>query len=154
MARELMSIQYTAFQKLLSTNNQVLELMADMEEKLSGEYLFDMHYIKTNVRLIGYGVLKIIENLDALSKSRYSQLFGIHKNINEEIEKILEYKIEVPVSDLTVPLDNLTDDLVGAAGGKNAHLGEVKNRLNLPTPDGFAISAYAFIKFMDHNRLV
>ena len=154
MAQELMRTQYIAFQKLLSTNNQVLELMADMEEKLSGEYLFDMHYIKTNVRLIGYGVLKIIENLDALSKSRYSQLFGIHKNISEEIEKILQYKIEVPISDLTFPLENLTDNLVGVAGGKNAHLGEVRNRLNLPTPDGFAISAYAFIKFMDHNRLV
>ncbi len=47
--------------------------MADMEEKLSGEYLFDMHYIKTNVQLIGYGVLKIIENLNALSKDKYVQ---------------------------------------------------------------------------------
>ncbi len=34
------------------------------------------------------------------------------------------------------------------------HLGEVKSALNLPAPDGFVISAYAFLKFMDHNGLV
>ena len=62
--------------------------------------------------------------------------------------------MEVPVSDLTVPLENLTGETVGIAGGKIAHLGEIKSNLNLPTPDGFAISAYAFIKFMDHNGLI
>ena len=34
--------KYTHFQALLSANNQVLTLMADMEEKLSGDYLFDL----------------------------------------------------------------------------------------------------------------
>jgi pyruvate,water dikinase len=153
VTREAMKAKYQAFQNLLSTNNQVLELMADMEEKFSGEYLFDTQYIKTNARLIGYEVLKIIENLNALSHNKYSQLPKIHTAISQEIEKTLEYKMEVPVSDLTVPLESLTGKSVGIAGGKIAHLGEVKSTLNLPAPDGFAISAYAFIKFMDHNAL-
>lgn len=154
IAKEVMTAKYQAFRELLATNNQVLELMADMEEKLSGEYLFDMHYIKTNVRLIGYGVSKIIENLNALSQDKYAQLLGIHTDINAEIDKILEYKMEVPVSELTVPLEDLAGESVGIAGGKIAHLGEVKNRIGLPTPDGFVISSYAFVKFLDHNRLV
>jgi len=153
-AKEALKAKYQAFQRLLTTNNQVLELMADMEEKLSGEYLFDMHYIKTNVRLLGHGVLKIIESLNTLSKDKYTEFYKTHDNINSKIEKILEYKMEVPVSDLTMPLENLSSMTVGVAGGKIAHLGEIKSKLNLPTPDGFAISAYAFIKFMDHNRLI
>ena len=48
--KEFIKVRYQAFQNLLSANNQVLELMADMEEKFSGEYLFDIHYIKTNVQ--------------------------------------------------------------------------------------------------------
>jgi len=152
--KEFMKVRYQAFQNLLSTNNQVLELMADMEEKVSGEYLFDIHYIKTNVRLIGYEVSKIIESLNALSNNKYSEFSAIHANISQEVEKILEYKMEIPVSDLTIPLENLSGETVGIAGGKIAHLGEVKSRLNLPTPDGFVISAYAFVKFMDHNRLI
>jgi len=154
IAKESLREKYSSFQKLLATNNQVLELMADMEEKLSGEYLFDTHYIKTNAQLIGYEVLKIIENLNALSKDKYSYLFKIHNDINAELEKILEYKMEIPVSDLTIPLENLSSQAVGIAGGKTAHLGEIKTSLHLPTPDGFAISSYAFIKFMDHNRLI
>ncbi|PIU54071.1 MAG: hypothetical protein COS90_02775, partial [Deltaproteobacteria bacterium CG07_land_8_20_14_0_80_60_11] len=41
--------KYTHFQALLAANNQVLTLMADMEEKLSGDYLFDLQYIRAAV---------------------------------------------------------------------------------------------------------
>lgn len=43
-AGELFKKRYQSFQELLSSNNSVLELMADMEEKLSGEFLFDLVY--------------------------------------------------------------------------------------------------------------
>jgi pyruvate, water dikinase len=154
MVKESMKTKYQAFQKLLMTNNQVLELMADVEEKLSGEYLFDMHYIKTNVRLIGYSVQKIIETLNILSQNKYEQFYAIYNDINKGIETILEYKMEVPVTDLTINLEDITDKAIGVAGGKIAHLGEIKNSLNLPTPEGFVISAYAFVKFMDHNTFL
>jgi pyruvate,water dikinase len=39
-------------------------------------------------------------------------------------------------------------------GGKNANLGEVGNRVHLPTPEGFAISSYAFKRFMEHNNFL
>jgi pyruvate,water dikinase len=153
-AKDALREKYYAFQKLLNTNNQVLELMADMEEKLSGEYLFDIHYIKTTVRLLGNGVSRIIENVNLLSKNRYALFVKTHEDIQKAIEQIIEYKMEVPVSDLTVPLEQLTGKSVGVAGGKIAHLGEIKSSLRMPAPDGFVISAYAFIKFMDHNRLL
>ena len=104
---EALKVKYQAFQKLLTANNEVLEIMADMEEKLSGEYLFDMHYLKTNSMLIGYKVAKIIEHLNALSRGRYPQFSKIHDTICNEIEKVLEYKMEVPVSDLTIPVEKL-----------------------------------------------
>ncbi|MEW6586351.1 MAG: PEP/pyruvate-binding domain-containing protein, partial [Nitrospirota bacterium] len=146
-------MRYLAFRNLLSANNQTLELMADMEEKFSGEFLFDVQYIKTSTRLVEQRVLKIIENLDALSPKKYGQLYQIHGEIRQRIEEILEYKMEIPVSDLTIPLEKLSTRDVGVAGGKTANLGELHNTLGLPTPEGFAISAYAFVKFMDHNRL-
>ncbi len=107
IAKKALKDKYFIFQQLLAKNNYVLEYMADMEEKLSGEYLFDRHYIKTNVRLIADGVLNIIENLNALSKDKYIQLYEIYDDINKEIEKILAYKLEIPVSDLTISLENL-----------------------------------------------
>lgn len=145
--------KYRAFQNLLAKNNYVLELMADMEEKLSGEYLFDRHYIDTNCRLMADAVLNIIDNLNILSRDKYKQFCKLHADIKTKIEKIISYKLEIQGSDLTIPLENLTGRMSNIAGGKIAHLGEIKKRLNLLVPDGFSITAYAFKKFMEHNRL-
>jgi len=38
-------------------------------------------------------------------------------------------------------------------GNKNAHLGEIKKHLGIPVPDGFAVSTFAFQKFLEHNAL-
>lgn len=151
--KEYLKAKYTAFQKLLITNNEVLEIMADMEEKLSGEYLFDINYLKTNTKLIGYKIQKLIEYLNTLSNGRYTIFNSKYEDIQKEIDKIFEYKMEVPISDLTIPIEKLSGKDIGIAGGKIAHLGEIKNSLNLPCPDGFSITAYAFIKFMDFNML-
>jgi pyruvate,water dikinase len=154
IVKEALKSKYIIFQNLLTKNNYVLETMADMEEKLSGEYLFDIHYIDTKVQQIAVGLLNIIENLNALSKDKYTKLYDKFNDINKEIKTVLTHKYEIPVSDLTLSLENLTGEMVDIAGGKFAHLGEVKNRLNLSTPEGFTISAYAFKKLMEYNRFI
>lgn len=152
-AKEELQSRYRAFQALLTANNKVLEYMADMEEKLSGEFLFDMHYIKKHVDLVSTGVFDIITHLNTLSHDKYSQFHTLHDTISQEMKKILHYRLEIPVSDFTIPLENLDGKMVVNAGGKLAHLGEVKAALKLLTPDGFSISSYAFMKFMEHNGL-
>ena len=37
--------KFTHFRRLLDNNNQALEIMADMEEKLSGDFVFDSSYL-------------------------------------------------------------------------------------------------------------
>ncbi|MBI4679958.1 MAG: hypothetical protein HY753_01780 [Nitrospirae bacterium] len=125
-----------------------------MEEKLSGEYLFDRHYLKINAKLISDGVFSIIESLNNLAHNKYKELYNVYDIVSKEIENILNHKSSIPVSDLTIPFVNLIAGMSNIAGGKIAHLGEIKNRLNLPTPDGFAITTYSFKRFMEHNRLI
>lgn len=151
--RDILRNRYLSFQSLLAENNRVLTLMADMEEKLSGEYLFDRQYIQTNARLIVAGVFKIIEYLNIISSDQYQQLFTIHEDLRRKIEDALTHRVEITKSDPAVPLELLTRDLTNIAGGKIANLGEIRNRLALLTPDGFSITAYAFKRFMEHNRL-
>jgi len=150
---DILKNKYLTFQELLAENNNILMLMADMEEKLSGEYLFDRNYINTNVKAIAEGTKKIIEHINVISNNKYLQLYEVFADINKEIEKALRYKQEIPVSDLCIPLENLTREMTSIAGGKIAHLGEMKKNLGLPTPEGFSITAYAFKRFMDANDL-
>lgn len=151
--RQALKAKYGKFQYLLEQNNTVHVLMADMEEKLSAEYLFDRHYINTSVASISKGVSGIIKSLDELSNGKYKGLYDQYNSINKEIEKILSPKKDIPFSDLVIPLEGLRGDMSDIAGGKIARLGEIKSSLGLPAPEGFSITAYAFKRFLDHNSL-
>ena len=60
---------------------------------------------------------------------------------------------EIQKAPLTMSFDELDLEMVEMVGGKNANLGEVRNRVGLPVPPGFAISTYAYKLFLDHNQL-
>jgi len=53
-----------------------------------------------------------------------------------------------------VPYSRVTRDMMDWVGGKNANLGEMKNRAHLPVPEGFAITTRAFELFLSENDLV
>jgi pyruvate,water dikinase len=50
-------------------------------------------------------------------------------------------------------LEALDKSLAGQAGNKMANLGEVKNHLGLSVPEGFVITAAAYERVMEFNRL-
>ncbi|MEW5746527.1 MAG: PEP/pyruvate-binding domain-containing protein [Nitrospirota bacterium] len=148
---ELFRKKYRTFQELLAHNNTVLELMADMEEKLSGDFLFDRQYINRTVDATVGGVRSIVNSLNALSGSGYSLLHERLDTISAAISSALSRTVEIPVSSYTVPLDEITRDMAAVAGGKIANMGEIRNRLRVPTPGGFVITTYAYKRFMEHN---
>lgn len=154
ISEEIFKKKYSAFQDLLNKNNQVLEIMADMKEKLSGEFLFDRQYIETNIKAVTDGVGDIIDNLNKISKDKYTVLYDKFSRIVSAIEKAIVKKKEIPVSSFVIPFDEIDREMLDKVGGKNAHLGEVRNRIHIPTPDGFAITAFAYKRFMEHNGLL
>jgi pyruvate,water dikinase len=151
VGKEPFLIKYQSFRELLSQNNYVLELMADMEEKLSGEYLFDRRYLDYNIMAITTGVKKIIDNLNIISNDRYAALLDRFNKINAAVEELLAGRRVVPFSKFTISFDEINREMTDIVGAKNANLGELRNRLGIPTPDGFAVSSYAFEQFMEYN---
>ena len=145
--------KYTHFQALLSANNQVLTLMADMEEKLSGDYLFDLQYIRAAVSQLHQETGKLVDALNGLGGNRYQGLSEALARISREVEAVLTHRREIPVAPLVIDFEALNATMGDVVGGKNANLGEVKNRVGLPVPGGFAISTYAYKVFLDHNHL-
>ena len=148
-----LAVKYAHFQRLLTANNQVLALMADMGEKLSGDYLFDLQYIRAAVGHLTEETAAIVEALNAMGNNRYEGLIDSFRHISSEVEQVLYRRREIPAAPLVISFDNLNQDLANQVGGKNANLGEVRNRVGLPVPAGFAISTYAYKIFLDHNHL-
>jgi pyruvate,water dikinase len=146
--------RFGAFQQLLAENNAVLELMADLEEKRSGEFLFDRAYLTRGVEQVTAGVGRIVAHLDLLTGGRYPGLAPAFEAAKSQALRALERRTEIAeTGPLTIPLDRITGDDAPLAGGKMAHLGELRNRAGFTVPDGFAISSPAFRLFLAHNGL-
>ncbi|RJP69737.1 MAG: pyruvate, water dikinase [Candidatus Abyssobacteria bacterium SURF_17] len=147
------STLFSKFQQILQGNNAVLEIIGQMEDKLSGEYVFDINYIRSSCETMSETVYKIIYALNILSNNNYPELFSRYEAIHFELSEIVEGK-RGPVSDtLVIPTDKVTSDMEELVGSKSARLGEVRNNLGMSTPDGFIITTAAYRLFMESNGL-
>lgn len=147
------SILFSKFQQILQGNNTVLEIIAQMEDKLSGEYVFDINYIRSSCAALSETVYKIIYALNVLSNNAYSDLFTRYEAIQFAISEIVEGKAAQVSEDLVVENDDIGADLDELVGSKSGRLGEVRNNLGLRTPDGFVVTTAAYRLFMKHNQL-
>lgn len=145
--------KFSSFLAILNNNNKVLALISDMEEKSQGEYLFDVNYIRGAVEKIREGVDAIIEEMIKLGGDKYIVLRDKHSQINREIEAILAGRQEIERDEYIIPFEELGRDRIFSVGGKNAQLGELMSRLHVPVPHGFAITAWAYKRFIEENNL-
>jgi pyruvate, water dikinase len=154
-SNELYSLEKVVFHfgELLRENNEILALMADLEEKAGGHFLFDMSYLRGVSRQIDEKVGLIITHLTTIAPQRYDELKEIYRQIHQGIEDTLNKKKWTAQGGYTLGLDQITAASVFQTGGKNAHLGEVKNILRLPTPEGFAITTSAYLQFLSSGPL-
>ena len=147
------NVLFTVFQKILGYNNQALELMAEMGTKLGGSYVFDQQFIRSSCHHMADLVYKLIYNLNTIAPKKYLKLYDVFGSINTEIEEELAGRLVIPQTDYTMPYSLINRDFTDVVGAKNANLGEIKNVIELATPEGFAITTRAFQAFMDFNRL-
>ncbi len=146
--------RFQSFQELLRANNEALEVMGDMDEKYFREdYLFDRHYIRNSYNKIREKIHQMIDALNRMVPGQYGQLYEVFEQIDQGIQKKVFGQGGIPISPLTLPFAEITQEMKEKVGGKNANLGEMRNRLNLPVPEGFAITAYAYKIFVEEKAL-
>jgi pyruvate,water dikinase len=151
---DIFRAKYSMFKELLASNSEVLNIISDIEEKLEGRQVFGMSYIRANSTRAVFHTNRMVKSLNTLSNDRYILLYDILAKINEKIKEELSKKKEISFTEPILPYSELTRDTVDWVGGKNANLGEMLNRVKLPIPKGFAITAYAFEAFLTYNDLV
>jgi pyruvate,water dikinase len=144
---------FQTFRELLEQNNQALELMADMGEKLSGDYLFDRHYIESIADELGQVVYKVVYNLNRITQQKYLELFDAFEKAKERLQTELDSRFTIPRGELAYPLAAVNREMADYVGEKMATLGDIRNRLGFPVPEGFVISTYAYKKFIEYNGL-
>ncbi len=144
---------YQKFTGILERNNTILELMADVSDKLGGEYVFDRQYIRTACETLNDLVFKLITDLNVFTSHKHMALFSVFEDLQHEIQEELAGRHAFPRTRPALPLGELSGEQTEEAGDKMAALAEVRNIMGLHVPDGFVITTKAGLDFMDHNGL-
>jgi pyruvate,water dikinase len=150
---DLFRARYQTFRRLLSANNGALDFMTELEEAAQGHRHFGMHFVRSRVTGVTTKVYNIVENLLALAPGKYLPLRDAMRAIQEGIQQALESRKNGRRQDFVLDLDTITAMDVDDVGGKMANLGELRNALGFPVPQGFAITARAYMTFMRHSGL-
>ncbi len=146
--------KYSCFMDLLASNAELLNIITDIEEKLRGQSVFGMSYVRSQATRAVFHTLRMVKSLDDLSYHNYPMLFRVLDDINKRITEELSRKKELPASDYTLAYSKIDKEMADWVGGKNANLGELKNKVNLPVPEGFAITTRACNYFLGFNELI
>ncbi|MEJ2658099.1 MAG: PEP/pyruvate-binding domain-containing protein [Desulfobacterales bacterium] len=145
--------RYHSFKLLLNANNRALEIMADMERVLGTGQPFGMAFVRASCTAVSVNVLKMIRNLEKLTRDKYGELNGRFNDIEQKIDDLLSQKKSMKDERLVVPLDAVDKGMSDLAGNKMANLGEIKNKLQIRIPTGFVITSAAYEKFIKENDL-
>jgi pyruvate,water dikinase len=143
------SVLYKNFKGILERHNAILERIGDMGDKLGGDYVFDRQYILDSCEKLGDQVFKLVADLGLLCQRRNVALFTAFERIQHNVSEELAGRRVLLRRDHILPLSQLTHDLADAGGNKMASLGDIKNILGLPTPDGFVITVGAYFEALE-----
>lgn len=141
------------FRQILALNNQVLEMVADLERALGGEYIYDSAFLKSSVTGIIEKGRQVIYHLNSMTHDNYAELYDQFTAISDHLTDILAGGAGPYGGQLVLSTEMLHRDLVHLAGGKGASLGEIRNNLKLPSPPLFVLSVTGYRVLMEENDL-
>lgn len=144
---------YRSFRSLLTANNDALEVMAEMEAALHSGEPFGMAFVRGKCTAVGVAVYRMVQALLELSGGRHRDLPERFRAITGRIDAVLSRHPEPAGTSLVLPMEEIDRRAVDQVGEKLANLGEVRNRLGLRVPDGFAITAAASRHFLEATGL-
>jgi pyruvate,water dikinase len=145
--------RYHSFKLLLSANHKALEIMAGIEEALHGARPFGMTFVRAACTSASVNVFSMVRHIEKLAPGKYAELSDRFDRIQASIDHILTRRRPLSDERLVIPLNAVTKEMADFVGSKMANLGEIKNSLQVRVPPGFAVTARAYQRFLEHNDL-
>lgn len=149
-------VMFSRFRQVLDNHNEAIEIIADMGDKLGGDYLFDISYIRSAYDRLYSTIVGSVESFNVLTQGRYPDLEAVFSRIDKDIRLLVydtgQHKADA-AGEFVLPYDSIKLGMSHEVGGKNANLAELQNSAGLNMPDGFAITVSAYDAFMQYNGI-
>lgn len=81
---------FDRFKNVLDSNNCALETITDMGEKLGGDYLFGIVYIKKAYSLLKKDMVNSLRSFNELTQDRYPRLHEVFEHIDSLITLMVD----------------------------------------------------------------
>jgi pyruvate,water dikinase len=144
-----LKLRYYQFRDLLTANNELLEIIAEFEERLLSDARLGMQYVRSRTLSALTSTHRMVDNLNALSQGRYPAVSRAFEKIQLRISASLTMGETHGDRVWVLPLSELARQSAPLVGNKMAVLGELRNRLGMPVPDAVAITTHAYRRFLD-----
>jgi len=145
--------QYVKFQEILAANDAILEFIADIEDAISDRNPLALDTMIERLRHAIQQVHGMTQNLIALASGQHAGLHQAVRRITEQIDAMLPPRKRT-FGSLVMPLRSLRSGHAGLVGTKLSNLAEAWwGVVGVDIPDGFAITAASFARFMTENDL-
>ncbi len=138
--------KYESFRNLLSLNNDCLEILASIQE--------DLRYAPASRRVLGDRMVavfdkleNVVATLEQLTEEHLPHLATIVCAQKDEVETYIAARDELTKPPMARWLSEIDRNAESEVGAKAAALGEIRNNLSLPVPDGFVLTAEAYRQF-------
>ena len=144
---------FVRFQQILEENNTALKMIADMEDKLGGEYVFDRKFLEDAVKNIKEVVLRSAVNFNYISNNKYLEIYSVIQSLGKQLQLELAGQIVIPGSQEILSMAEITAAMKDAVGNKAYNLSRVMTLPNANVPSGFVVTIAGFRKYLSYNNL-
>ncbi len=144
--------KYNHFREFLAFNRDALSQMAELEQLYYGSRI-NLLAVRKKCDELLVSLRKLVQSLDGLGGGRYHALRSACDRVEQALALLFHAGPCCLIGDLVLPLEALRPETVLEAGGKATNLATIARFVKLPIPPGFAITSYAFERFLEENKL-
>mgnify|MGYP005846104181 CR=1 FL=1 len=151
-ADDWLTKKYQKYREFLEYNRDTLQMLAELEQLYYGSRINLLAVRRQVDDLLGM-LGRLVRALDELGDGSYRDLQPACQRVAAELALSFEAGPTCLIGDLVLPLEALRPETMLEAGGKATNLATIARFLKLPIPPGFAITSYAFERFLEENKL-
>ncbi len=145
--------KYEAFKSLLTHDQQVHVLMAELEEIYYNQRRVDFKLIENKYNDLSRYVSTMLKDFGKMCPTCYPELKDYFKKFDSYINFIFSSKECNTSAPFTMPLNKIPLDGQSLVGSKALNLSIIERELQLPIPGGMVITTNAFCYFIEYNDL-
>lgn len=150
---QLFRKKHTSFRLLLTSGKRLYSTLADMERALTDGRVFGMTFLRAGATSVAVNAFRMLTHLRELDPGATERISTRLSEILAQVEDVLGRRTALPGGALAVDLASVQAARADEVGARLAELGEIKNHLGLPVPEGFVTGGVAYEAFAGHHGL-